>query len=145
MCAVFTLTSQPLQFTYLSEPRNATATSILSTNTINFIHNHRFHHQLATLVHILSVIMPLEQPNFQQIAERLVAVGKELSLCANMPAMQQGQAIIDAINALDRDLRQEMQELRQEIRELRQEMGEHIGGIHKRLDKFTLEMRARYV
>lgn len=49
-----------------------------------------------------------------------------------MPAVVQGQGIIDAINALAGQMQQNHQQMQQQI-----------AGLHDRLDNLAVEMRAR--
>ena len=69
---------------------------------------------------------------FARASASLTDAAQELALCANMPAVIQGQGIIDAINALAGQVQQQMQQIQQQI-----------VGLHDRLDSFAIEMRAR--
>ncbi|KAI5868118.1 hypothetical protein GGS23DRAFT_544100 [Durotheca rogersii] len=66
-----------------------------------------------------------------------------------MPAVVQGQGIIDAIDALDQRMQQNHQETRQHMKHMQhmQHMQQHIRqqilGLDSRLDRLTVEMRAR--
>lgn len=83
--------------------------------------------------------MALPQPNFERASASLTDAAQELALCANMPAVIQGQGIIDAINGFAAQMQQNHQQLQQQM----QQMQGQIAGLYDRLDNLTLEVRAR--
>ena len=87
--------------------------------------------------------MALPQPDFAQVSTGLTNAAQELALCANMPAVIQGQGIIDAINALAGQMQQNHQQIQQQMQQMQQQMQQQIAGLHDRLDSLTMEVRAR--
>ncbi|KAK5109958.1 hypothetical protein LTR85_001803 [Meristemomyces frigidus] len=59
----------------------------------------------------------LAQPDFGALAGQFHAAGDQLRLCANIPAVQQGNTILDAL----RQIQQEMRHWREEMRDMRSE------------------------
>jgi hypothetical protein len=63
------------------------------------------------------------QPDFGRAARALRVAGKELAKCPNLPAIQQGDAIIDLIQGMERRLSARLQTMseRQETLAARQQ------------------------
>ncbi|KAI9792320.1 MAG: hypothetical protein M1816_002545 [Peltula sp. TS41687] len=82
-----------------------------------------------------NVVASSPQPDFNLVSQGLQLASSELAKCPNIPALQQGQSILDAIQRLSDTLNQARRETRESFREV----GERLGRIDSRLD--ALETR----
>ena len=56
-----------------------------------------------------------QQPNFQRAVEHLTAFTEEVALCGNIPAIQQGNQILDAIRGLEQRMEQRLTQMEQRL------------------------------
>lgn len=85
----------------------------------------------------------MEQPNFGRISERLHQVGDELGLLQNIPAVQGGHAIAEAIHLLNdriNGMENRMEQMHAQLTEAIDQLGQRLEG---RIDDLAREMRTR--
>lgn len=81
----------------------------------------------------------MAQPNFQILADAFTTVGQQCALFSNIPAVEQGQALLDIITEMRNEMRQLRNDIRTEITGLRTE----VTGLRTEITAFRSEMTSR--
>ena len=58
----------------------------------------------------------MAQPDYQVLADAYTTVGQQYALFPNIPAVQQGQAVLDMITEMQNETRNEIRQLRNDVR-----------------------------
>ena len=90
--------------------------------------------------------MDVSQPNFIHISQALHTAADEFVNCPNIPALQQGAEILQALNGLTRRLETMEQNMNQRFNNIERRldnMDKRLDNMDKRLDELGDSERAR--